>query len=166
VGAVDVRVGHDDNFAVAGFFEVKVAADSAAERRNHGPDFGVVQNRVQAGFFDIENFAAQRQDRLKTAVPSLFRRTARRIALHQIDFRLHRIPDRTIGQFSRQGTNFQGAFPPGQFAGFSRRIPSPGGQNRLFNNLAGNGRIFFEKLTEFLKHHRVDNSPDFAVSQF
>lgn len=62
VGAVDVGIGHDDDFVVAGFFDAEGAvagvAYTSANGGDEGADFVVVEDFVEAGFFDVEEFAA------------------------------------------------------------------------------------------------------------
>ncbi len=80
--AVDVGVGHDNDFMVAQTLDIEIF------RRCRIPSAVIMvrissldQNPVHARFFDIENFASERQNRLKAAIASLFGRTAGRIAL-------------------------------------------------------------------------------------
>ena len=63
VGAVDVGIGHDDDFMIAEFFKIEiVAANPAAKSGDHRADFCVLQNFLEARFFDVEDFTADRQE--------------------------------------------------------------------------------------------------------
>ena len=71
--AIDIRIGHDDDFVVAqlvevertGFVTVFVGAESQrltlverdTERGNHVLDFLVFQNLVLLGFLHVQDFA-------------------------------------------------------------------------------------------------------------
>src|SRR5262245_21080832 len=83
VGAVDVGVGHNDDFVVAKLVDVEPigfiggpGSDSASNRRNEGANFLVGQHLRDSRFFHVDNFPAQRQNRLKATVSSLFGRAA------------------------------------------------------------------------------------------
>jgi len=72
VGAVDVGVGHEDDLAVADFGRVEVVLrDACAEGSDHAADFFVGKHFVVAGFFDVEDFALEREDGLESAVATL-----------------------------------------------------------------------------------------------
>ena len=71
--AVHVGIGHDDDAMVAQFGGVEVVfADAGAERGDQGADFRRAEHFVEAGFFDVEDFAFERQDGLEFAVAPLF----------------------------------------------------------------------------------------------
>ena len=88
MGAVHIRVRHDDDaavtkpchverpfvFAIALFFRF---ADPGADRGNHRPDLGVFEKLVFARFLYVDKFTADWQDRLVASIASLFRRAAR-----------------------------------------------------------------------------------------
>src|SRR6266542_1950070 len=96
VRAVDIGVGHDDDAVIAQLVRVEdvllvlVAvgrlAEAGAERGDQRDDFLRRQQLLDARPLHVENLAAKRQDRLELAVASLLRRSARGIALDQIDF--------------------------------------------------------------------------------
>ena len=98
--AVNVGISHDNNFAVAAFGKVEVFANTGSKRGNHGTNFSVGKNFIETSFFDVENFSAQRQYRLKFPVASLFCTAARRIAFDDINFCLVGISYGTIGEFA------------------------------------------------------------------
>jgi hypothetical protein len=68
VHAVDVGVGHQHDLVIARLVEVEVLADAGAERRDQRLDLGVGQDLVDAGLLDVEDLAADRQDRLGVRV--------------------------------------------------------------------------------------------------
>ena len=101
--AVDIRIGHDHDFVITAFVGVEViTADTGAESRYHGADFRRIEHFVETGAFNVQNFTAQRQNRLGFAVASLFCGTARRISLDDKNFRQSWIFFLTIGQLARQ----------------------------------------------------------------
>ncbi len=64
VGAVDVGVGHDDDFVVAAFGEVDFFADADADGLNHAADFLVGEDFIFARFVGVDDFAAEGKDGL------------------------------------------------------------------------------------------------------
>jgi len=90
----------------------------------------VSEHFIEAGFFDIEDFTLQRQNRLIFSIASLFRAAARRIALDQIKFGKRRVFFLTIRQFSGQGRSSECALAD-DFTRFSRRFARARGINRL-----------------------------------
>ena len=53
MAAVDVRIGHNDNFMIAELFFVKFLADTATKGRNHIFNLFGLQNSIQARLFYI-----------------------------------------------------------------------------------------------------------------
>ena len=58
VRAVDVRVGHQNDFVIAELAGVEIVlADAGAERGDDGANFLVAEHLVVASLFDVEDFA-------------------------------------------------------------------------------------------------------------
>ena len=83
VRAVHVRIGHDDDAAVAQLCDIEPAfvlaialllrlADAGADRRDHRLDLSVLEKLIFARFLDVDQLAADRQNRLITPVATLF----------------------------------------------------------------------------------------------
>src|SRR5690606_11812844 len=68
MGTIDVRIGHDDDFMVACFFQIEFLANPCSKRCNDVADFSVGKNPVKTGFFYVEDFPTKRQDRLEMAI--------------------------------------------------------------------------------------------------
>ena len=60
------------------------------------------QHLVKARFFNVQDFAFERKDRLVLSIASLLGRAAGGITLDDVDFRERRIALLTIGEFARQ----------------------------------------------------------------
>ena len=94
--AVDVGIGHEHDLVVPGLVGVEVLADAGAERRDHGLHLVVAEGPVEARLLDVEDLAAQRQDRLRLGVAALDGRTAGRVALDDEDLGERRVFARAV----------------------------------------------------------------------
>ncbi len=86
MGAVDIGIGHDDDPLVAEVFLTIFVACAAAQRLDQVGDLLVGHQLVAAGAADIEDLAAQRQDRLVRAVSRLLGRAAGRVTFDDEEF--------------------------------------------------------------------------------
>ena len=100
VGAVDVGVGHDDDAAVAQILLAVMRVNAAAERLDEVGELLVLRQLVLAGGGDVEDFSAQRQDRLAGAITGLFRRAAGGVALDDENLRALGRAVGAVGEFS------------------------------------------------------------------
>ena len=101
--AVDVGVGHDDDLVVAQLVGVElVLADAGAERGDQRADHVGRQHAVEARALDVQDLAAQRQDRLVLARAPALGRAAGRVALDDEDFGLGRVALLAVGELARQ----------------------------------------------------------------
>jgi hypothetical protein len=89
------------------------------------------QHLVEARPLDVEDLAAQRQDRLVFAVAALLGRAAGGIALHQEQFGLGRVAFLAIGQLAGQRGDVERALAPGQFARLAGGFAGGGGFDDL-----------------------------------
>ncbi len=71
MAAVHVGVGHDDDLAVAAFFQVEIVADAAAQGADDRANFLVAEHLHEVGFFDVEELTAQGEDRLDIGIAAL-----------------------------------------------------------------------------------------------
>jgi len=124
VGAVDVRVRHDDNAAVAELREVEesrllacrlilirvgpavsvpiaAADDACAKGRDDVLDLLVAQDLVQPMLLDIEDLAAKGQDRLELRVPAALRGARRRVTLHDEELADRRVLRAAVEELAR-----------------------------------------------------------------
>ena len=53
MGAVHIRIGHDNDFSVPGFGNIKIFTNAAAKGGNHIFNLITGQHTVQTGFFHI-----------------------------------------------------------------------------------------------------------------
>ncbi len=138
MGAVHIGVGHDNDAVIAQLIGIEIIpANTATQCRNQGTHLLGLQHLVEAGLFHIQDLALERQDSLSTAVPPLFRRTARRVALDQKQLGQRRVLLLTVGQLARQTGHVQSPFAPRHLAGLAGRLPGSGGVNDFGNDDLG-----------------------------
>ena len=107
VGAVHVGIGHDDDLVIADLVDVERAfllaiADARADGGDEVLDFPVLQRAVEAGLLDVEDLAAQRQDRLGAAVAALFGGATGGVTFDNIELGFRGIALRAVGEFAGQ----------------------------------------------------------------
>ena len=111
VRAVHVGIGHDDDFVSSAACSMLNApsplavADAGADGGDHRADFGVLQHLVQPRFLDVDQLAANRQDRLETPVAPLLGRAAGGITLDDVELG-------SSGSRSEQSASLPGKPPP------------------------------------------------------
>ena len=100
--AVDIGIGHDDDALITQRLLAVMRADAAAEGEHEVVQFLVGAHLVGRGARDIEDLAAQRQDRLRVAIARLLRRAAGAVALDEKDLGALGAVARAIGELPRQ----------------------------------------------------------------
>ena len=127
--AVDVGIGHQHDLVVPGLLDVEVLADAGAERRDHRLDFVVAERAVEARLLDVEDLAAQRQDRLGLGVATLHGRAAGRVALDEEDLADRRVLARAVLELAGHAAALEQALAAGLLARLARgdaRLRTPG----------------------------------------
>ena len=165
VAAVHVGIRHADDAVIAQLLDIKIVAHAAAERRNHRLDFVVGQHAVKARLFDVQNLAAQRQNRLEVAVAAHLRAAACGIALDEEDFALAGVALGAVRQFARQARAFQHRLAAGQVARLARRLARAGSGQTAIQNQLGDLRVLFQIIAQLLAHQRIDDGAHLAVAQ-
>src|SRR5262249_21325277 len=122
VRTVDVRIGHDDDPVVAEPIEVLVLVDAAAERGDEGRDLLRAQHLVEARALDVQDLAAERQDRLELAVASLLGGAAGALALDEEELRLARVALLAVSELAGQGRELERALALHHLARLARRL--------------------------------------------
>ena len=103
VRSVHIGVRHDDDAVITQLWKVELAAaDAAAQRGDQVPtslDDSILSNRA---FLDVEDFAAQRQNRLRAAVAALFGRAPGGVALDEVELGHGRVFFLAVGELAGQ----------------------------------------------------------------
>ena len=163
--AVHVGIGHDDDLVVADFVGVEVGPEAAAHGGDERANLLVGEHALQTRLLDVEHLAAQRQDRLRGAVPALLRRAAGRIALHEEELGLRGVAAGAVRQLARQPAALQRALAPRQVARLASRDARPRRVDRLLDELAGDRGVLVEERLELLAHEVVDDALDLVVAE-
>src|SRR5437868_2544190 len=164
MAAVDVGVGHQDNFAVADLGGVKIIFGYAgAERGNHGADFFVRKHLVVTRFFDVENLSFQRQDGLEAAVASLLGSATGRFALDQEELATLGLTLGAVGELAGQASTIERAFAAGEVAGLARSFAGASGVDRLVYDLAGDGGVLLEERAQLFVDECLHDAGDVGV---
>ena len=138
VRSVDVRVGHDDDLVIAQLCHVEVILTNAgAQRGDHRGNFRVREHLVVARFLDVENLSLDRQNGLRSTIPSLFCGTTCGIAFHDKNLGILRRALLAIRQFSRQRHAVERALTAHEFTCASRGLSRPRSLNGFADDLLG-----------------------------
>ena len=171
VRAVDIGVRHDDDFVIARLFDVEFRlfvlpafADARAERRDHRLDFRVFEHFVEADALHVENLPAQRQNRLRAPIPSLFGGAAGGIALDEIDFALRGIFFRAVRQFPGKTAALKRAFADG-FPRLARGFAGARGVRRRGDDRLRRRRFFFKNVFQTVSDDGLHDALDFRIRQ-
>src|SRR6185503_10096464 len=102
---------------IAEFANIEQIPYSRAKSDNQIFDFLVGKHFVQAGAFNVQDFAAQRQNGLESAVAALLGAATGGISLNNIELAFGWVRFGTVRQFSRQSQAVEHAFANDAVAG-------------------------------------------------
>jgi hypothetical protein len=162
VGSIDVRICHDNDAMISQLIHVEVIApDAAPQRRYQSADFGGCQHFVEAGFFDVEDFALERQDGLSAPISALLRRAAGRIAFDQEHLGQRGILFLAVGQLAGQARDVQRTFAPGHFTRLARGLARVRGLEDFIDDGTRFLRVLQEEFLQACGDRRFDHSLHF-----
>ena len=119
--AVDVGVRHQDDLVIAELLDVEVLVDPGAEGRDQRLDLLVLQDLVDPRLLDVQDLAADREDRLVLRVAAGLGRAAGGVTLDDEDLALGGVVRLAVGQLARQRRRLQQALAAGQVTGLAGR---------------------------------------------
>ncbi len=119
---------------------------------------------IDARFLDVDQLAANRQDRLVTAVAALFGGAAGGIALDNVKLGQFRIALGTIRQFARQPAAGERAFA-NRLARFARRFARARRRQHLIENAPRDRRVLIEVSHQPVVNSRVHHAVDLGVDE-
>ena len=164
--AIDIGISHDHDLVIAQFFELElVTPDAGAERLNHRPDFAAAEHPVEPRTLDIQDLAAQWQDRLELAVAALLGTAAGAVTFDQKQLGLRRIALLAVRQLAGQACNIERTLAACQVARLFGGFASGGGIDDLRHDGARMGRIFLQPDGEAIGDQRFQRLPHFRRNQ-
>src|SRR5690606_34209154 len=119
-------------FEIEGSLALAVS-DSRADRGDHGLDFLVLEHFVEAGLLHVDEFAADRQDRLGAAVAALLGGATGGVALDDVDLALGGVARGAVGEFAGQAAAGHGRLAD-RLAGLAGGLAGPGGVDDLVDD--------------------------------
>ena len=142
VRAVDVGVAHHDDLAVPPLARVFLVADAVADGRDDVADLLVAEHAVEPGALDVEDLAAEREDRLVEPVAAPLGGAAGRVALDEEQLAGVLVVGGAVHQLAGQAAAGEDPLAVAdQLAGLAGRLAGLGGQLRLGDDLLGRRRV-------------------------
>ena len=135
---------------IVDFFHVEIVADARSERGNDRSDLLVCKYLIDPFLFDIQRFAAKRQNGLKLSDTRLFCRSACGVALYDKEFVVLRLPARTSGELSDERPRIDAVLGARRVLCLTRRKPRPRRALRFFDR-------FVKRLFEFFVSRKRTN---------
>ena len=166
MGSVDVGIGHDDDPAVAQFLNIETAfavflgrgnADAGADRGDERLNFCVLEDLIEAGLLDIDNFALDRQNGLESAIAPLLGRAAGRVAFDDVEFGEGWIALRAVCELSGKSATGEGALAD-CLTRFASGFAGPCGHEALLDDAFAYIRVLVEVQHQSLVTDRANDS--------
>src|SRR5918998_2193140 len=160
VGAVDVGIGEDADLVVAALVEVELVAEAGTDRRDERLHLVVLEHAVDARPLDVEDLAADGQDRLRRRIAALHRRAPGRVALDDEDLALFAVLRRAVLELVGHAGAVEQRLATDKVARLLGRVTRLGGGDALADDLVGLGRVLLEPVAQLLVggllHQRLD----------
>ena len=155
---INVCIGHDDDLVVARLADIEVATvagarrDAAADRGDQGLD-GVARERaVVTHALDVQNLAAQGQNRLDVSATAVLGRTACRVALYDKELGQLGIAHRAVGELAGQRRRLEQTFATGRLARLAGGVAGLAGLLGLLDDLAGGLGVLLQIIGQSIGH--------------
>ncbi|CAB4636376.1 unannotated protein [freshwater metagenome] len=114
--AINIGICHQHNLVIADLLNIEVFPDTSAKGSNHSLNLSISKSTIQSGFLNVQNLAAQGQNRLGLGVTARHCATAGRVALHQKNLADRSVLRLAILQFSWHTAGFEQPFTSSLFA--------------------------------------------------
>ena len=141
------------------------ALDPGAERDDQRPDVLARDDLVEPGLLDVQDLAAQRQDRLEPAIAALLGGAARRVALDDEQLAARRVALLAVGELAGQREPVQRALADDEVARLARRLAGPGRGEALLDDPAAVAGVLLEVLHEAVRDRGLDLALDLGVAE-
>ena len=157
--AVNVCIGHDDDLVVARLGDIEVAAvagarrDAAADRGDQRLDGVARECAVVAHALDVQNLAAQGQDRLDVSATAVLGRTACRVALYDKELGQLGIAHRAVGELAGQRSRLEQTLAAGRLARLAGSVAGLAGLLGLLDDLASGLGVLLQIIGQPVGHN-------------
>ena len=129
------------------------------------PDVLAREHLVEPRLLDVEDLAAQRQDRLEPAVAALLGRATGRVALDEVELAARGIAFLAVGELARERHAVERALADDEVAGLAGGLASAGRGQALLDDPAAVGGVLVEVLAEAVGDGRLDLALDLGVAE-
>src|SRR5437763_271696 len=164
VRAVDVGVGQHHDLPVAALRHVELVAYAGADRVDQGTDLLVLECLVDPRLLDVQDLAADRQDRLVLPVPRSLRAPARRVSLDDEDLGRVGVPGRAVGELAGQAAALERALAR-DVARLLRCLPRLRGRDAFARDPIGLGRVLLQPVAQPVVHDALHERADLGVAE-
>ena len=185
VGAVDVGIGHDDDLVVAdlgnvegdvardlvlhavvvGLHDLLVVVVAAVDSRDHRADLGVLELPFEVGLLDVQDLAAQGQDRLRAVVAAGDGRAAGGVALHEEELAFGGVVGLAVRELAEEAAEFGAARLEHLVLDLLGRLAGAHRLEDLVDDLRADLRVLLEVVLELLEDELLDDALDLAVAE-
>jgi hypothetical protein len=165
MGAVHVRIGHDEHLVVPQLGDIELVADAAAQCQHHRHQLVVAVNFIGAGLFHVQHLAPQRQNGLNGRVASHLGRAACRVALDDENFGAAGVFFAAVCQLAGHPAGLQRALAAHQFAGLFGGGAGAGGLRGFFKNGLCHAGILLKELHQLGVDHVGNEGADLGIAQ-
>ena len=161
---------HDDDAVIAQLVDIEIIpahtfADAGAQRGDEGEDLVAGEQLFVAGFLDVEDLAAQRQDGLELPVAALLGAAASGVALDDVDLAHRRVFLLAIGQLAGQAHAIEHALAARHLTRLARSFASARRINDLAADDLGVGGVLQQVIGQGLADHVFHRATHFAADQ-
>ena len=139
--------------------------DPGPEGDDQRPDVLAGDDLVEARLLDVEELAAERQDRLEAAVAALLGRATGRVALDDVQLAARGIALLAVGELARQRQAVEGALAEDEVAGLARRFAGAGRRQAFLDDPPAVARVLVEVLAEGFGDGRLDLALDLGIAE-
>src|SRR5207237_2548751 len=130
--------------AVAQLGEVQVFAEAGAERSDNRLNLLMGEHLVGARLLDVEDLAAQREDRLKAAVAAFLGAAAGGRPLDEVELADFRVALGAVGELAGEDAVVHEALLDDEVAGLAGGVAGALGRQALLDDAPSVGGVLFE----------------------
>src|SRR5207248_7334395 len=145
--------------------DVELVADTGPRRGDERLDLLVSEHLVDARALDVQDLAADREDRLERRVARLLRAPAGAVALDDEQLGLRGVAGRAVGELAGHQRGLEQRLAPGEVARLTRGHPGARGLRRLRDDRLGLVRVLLKPVRELLVRRLLDERSDLGVAQ-